>query len=303
MLPSEYRLFTGLASWRMCGALWRDSIPHPLSLHEPDDGAPACSRLKPCMSTIRLRSKSNRAGQRERISRQHAGAPVHCPDSRPIVGGFPMNRRFPKTGNPEALVPVTGTVDHPHALWSVHRIQSAVEPAHSITLALFINAALTPNTLWSAVSRHRFGYLSPGTAGSLLSPLTAAPLRGFPNRQAVGMPKSHGNSNAMRIWRPVPSPCSYGPVRTMPAAIPFAPLNSAGSEACATRFRGSKRESFGEISPRSRRRGKRERARGHSTPQTPTRDSTRTCAPGLSKRIAHAHRHGRAGLELVLAAQ
>ena len=80
-----------------------------------------------------------------------------------------MNRRFPKAPNPEALVPVTGMVEHPHNLRSVHRIQSAVEPAHSTTLALFTNAPLALNAPWSAVARHRFGYLTPGTAGTFLA--------------------------------------------------------------------------------------------------------------------------------------
>ena len=54
--------------------------------------------LNRCLSTGRLRSESNRAGLRQRISRQHAGAPVHGPDSRPVVGGSPMN--LPERGTP-----------------------------------------------------------------------------------------------------------------------------------------------------------------------------------------------------------
>ena len=51
--------------------------------------------LNRCMSTIRLRSKSNRAGHRQPISRQPAGAPVQGCDSRPIVGGFPSPHPIP----------------------------------------------------------------------------------------------------------------------------------------------------------------------------------------------------------------
>ncbi len=167
---SAYPRFCGLKSARRpmdCGGstpLWIPLAWHcgVVSFYEPDDGAPACSRLRPMSvnntTPVEIQSCGTSAANRPATCRRSGSWPqfafnrgsfslpmnrmpivAHGWQSRPTDGKRGRNQ----IGIRGSALPSVGIL---RGSWPVsrspHGIQSAVQPAQSITLALFINATL-----------------------------------------------------------------------------------------------------------------------------------------------------------------